>query len=137
MSEDAPTVTTSRVHITVKPSTAQVVVPQPPEQQQPTIQTHPTVQQTTPPALALVKPIQEQTGEVEEDDPEYSLSKRNIKKLAKEIAVSRKRLKTKKQQTGRGKCKLILDSSDDEEELAAAAVNIVEDARANKVSVET
>ena len=95
------------------------------------------MQQTTPPAPALVKPTQEPTGEVEEDDPEYALSKSTIKKLAKEIAVTRKRLKTQKQQTGRGKRKLILDSSNDEEELATAAIDIVEDARANKVSVET
>ena len=94
------------------------------------------MQQTTPPAPAIVKPTPEPTGEVEEDDPQYALSKRNIKKLAKEIAVSRKRLKTQKQQTGRGKHKLILDSSDDEEELTAAAVDIVEDSCANKVSVE-
>ena len=95
------------------------------------------MQQTTPLAPAIVKPTPEPQGEVEEDDPEYALSKSNIKKLAKEIAVARKRLKTQKQQTGRGKRKLILDSSDDDEELAATAVDIVEDARANKVSVET
>ena len=49
----------------------------------------------------------------------------------------RKKIKTQKQQQGRGKRKIILaDSSDHEEELAAAAVDIVEDARANKLSVE-
>ena len=95
------------------------------------------MQQTTPPAPAIVKPTLEPTGEVEEDDPEYALSKSNIKKLSKEIAVSRKRLKTQKQQTGRGKRKLILDSSNDDDELAAMNVDIVEDAHANKVSVET
>ena len=95
------------------------------------------MQQTTPLAPAIVKPTQEQTGEVEDDDPEYALSKSTIQKLAKEIAVARKRLRTQKQQTARGKRKLILDSSNDEEELATAAIDIVEDARANKVSVET
>ena len=95
------------------------------------------MQQTTPPAPAIVKPTPEPTGEVKEDDPEYALSKSNIKKLAKEIAVARKRLKTQKQKTGRGKRKLILDSSDDDDELAAVAVDIVEDSRVNKVSVET
>ena len=34
VSEDAPTVTTSQVHITVKPLTAQAVDPQPTEEQQ-------------------------------------------------------------------------------------------------------
>ena len=137
MSEDTPTVTTSRVHLTVKPPTAKVAESQPTEQQQPTEQTQSTVQQTTPPAPAIVKPTQEPTGEVEGDDPEYALSKSNITKLAKEIAVARKILKTQKQQLGRGKHKLILDSSDDDEELAATAVDIVEDAYTNKVSVET
>ena len=65
------------------------------------------------------------------------MSKSIIKKLAKEIAIARKRIKAQKLQEGKGKCKLILaDSSDDEEELAAAAIDVIEDARANKVSVE-
>ena len=75
---------------------------------------------------------------VEHDNPEYALSKGIIKKLAAEIAATRKRLKAQKVQQGKGKCKLIItESSDDEEELIAAAVDIVEDAAANKVSVET
>ena len=125
---------TSRVHITVKPPTAKVVEPQPTEQQQPTKQTQ---QQTTPPVPATVEPTQVRTGEVEGNDPEYALSKSIIKKLAKEIAVARKKIKAQKLQQGRGKRKLILANSfDDEEELAAMAVDIVEDARENKVSVE-
>ena len=57
--------------------------------------------------------------------------------MSKEIAVARKKLKTQQQQQGKGKCKLILaDSSDDEEELAATALHIIEDATANKVPVE-
>ena len=73
---------TSQVHITVKPPSAKIVDPQLTEQQQPTIQTQPTVQQTTPPTPAIFKPTPEPTGEVEEDDPEYALSKSNIKNLA-------------------------------------------------------
>ena len=95
------------------------------------------MQQITPPAPATVDPTQVSTGEVEGDDPEYALSRSIIKKLAKEIAVARKKIKTQKQQQGRGKCKLILaDSSDDEEELVAVAVDIVKDSCANKVLVE-
>ena len=125
---------TSRVHITVKPPTAKVVDPQPTEQPQPTVQ---PPQQTTPPAPATVDPTQVPTGEVEGNDPKYALSRSIIKKLAKEIVVARKKIKAQKLQQGRGKRKLILaDLSDDEEELAAAAVDIVEDAHANKVSVE-
>ena len=126
---------TSWVHINVKPLTAKVVDPQPTEQQQqPTVEPQ---QQTTPLAPATVDSTQVPTGEVEGDDLEYALSKSIIKKLAKEIAVARKKIKAQKLQQGSGKRKLILaNSSDDEEELAAAAVNIVEDARANKVSVK-
>ena len=125
---------TSRVHITIKTPTAKVVDPQLTEQQQPTVEPQ---QQTTPPAPATVDPTQVQRGEVKGNDPEYALSRSIIKKLAKEIAVARKKIKAQKLQQGRGKRKLILaDSSDDEEELAAAAVDVVEDACANKVSVE-
>ena len=95
MSEETPTVPTSRVHITVKPPTAKVVDPQPTEQQQPTIQPQ---QQTTPLAPAIVDPTQVPTGEVEGNDPKYALSKSIIKKLAKEIAIARKRIKAQKLQ---------------------------------------
>ena len=88
VSEDTPTMPTSRVHITVKPPTAKVVDPQPTEQQQPIVQPQ---QQTTPPDPRTVDPTQVPTGEVEGDDPEYALSKSIIKKLAKEIAVARKK----------------------------------------------
>ena len=81
---------TSRVHITVKPPTAKVVNPLPTEQQQPTVQPQP---HTTPLAPATVDPTQVQTGEVEGNDPEYALSKSIIKKLAKEIVVTRKKIK--------------------------------------------
>ena len=82
---------TSRVHLTVKPPTAKVAEPQPIEQQQPTEQTQPTVQQTTPPATAQIP-----TQEVEEDNPEYALSRSIIKKLANEIVVAKKKIKTQK-----------------------------------------
>ena len=58
--------------------------------------------------------------------------------MAKEIAAARKRLRAQKVQQGKGKRKLILaESSDDEEELLATTVDIVEDANANKIPVET
>ena len=77
-------------------------------------------------------------GEVEPDNPEYALSRGIIKKLASEIAAARKKIRTQKEQQGKGKRKLIIaELSNDEEELVATAVNIVEDAAANKVPVET
>ena len=65
------------------------------------------------------------------------MSKGIIKKLAAEIAAARRKIRSQKVQQGKGKCKLVIESSDDEEELVAAAVDIVEDAAANKVPVET
>ena len=99
VSEDTLAKPTSRVHITVKPPTAKVVDPQPTEQQQPTVQPQ---QQTTPPAPSTVDPIQIPTGEVEDADPKYVLSKSIIKKLAKEIAIARKRIKAQKLQKRQG-----------------------------------
>ena len=76
-------------------------------------------------------------GEIEPENPEYAVTKGIIWKLSKEIAAARKKLKTQQQQQGKGKRKLILaDSSEDEEELAAIALDIIEDAAANKVPVE-
>ena len=52
--------------------------------------------------------------------------------------MARKKLKMQQQQQGKGKHELILaNSSKDEEELAAMALDIIEDAAANKVPVET
>ena len=52
--------------------------------------------------------------------------------------MARKKLKTQQQQQGKGKRKLILaDSSEDKEELEAMALDIIENAVANKVLVET
>ena len=100
VSEDIPVEPTSRIQITIKPSTAKVANPQ---------------QQTTPLALASVAPTQEPMGEVEPDNPEYALSRGIIRKLANEIAAARKKIRAQKEQQGKGKCKLIIaDSSDDE-----------------------
>ena len=58
--------------------------------------------------------------------------------MSKEIAAARKKLRTQQQQQGKGKRKLIIaESSDNEEELGATAIDIIEDAAANKVPVET
>ena len=58
--------------------------------------------------------------------------------MSKEIAAARKNLKTQQQQKGKGKRKLIIaESSDNEEELAATTLDIIEDSITNKVPVET
>ena len=76
-------------------------------------------------------------GETKVDNPEYAITKEIIRKLSKEIAAARKRQRTQQPQ-GKGKHKLLLpESSDDEEELGATAIDIIEDAAANKVPVET
>ena len=74
---------------------------------------------------------------MEMENPEYAITKENICKLSKEIANSRKRRQIQEQKQGKGKCKLIIaESSKDEDELAATTVDIIEDATANKISVE-
>ena len=76
-------------------------------------------------------------GETEPDNPECAVTKGIIRKISKEIAVAREKLKTQEQQ-GKGKHKLIIaKSSEDEDELATTALDIIEDATANKVLVET
>ena len=56
----------------------------------------------------------------------------------KEIAAARKKIKTQQRQQGKGKCKLIIiESSDDEEELGDMAIDIIEYVAANKVPMET
>jgi len=133
VTQDTPIGTPGRVHLIVKHPTAPVVDP-PTEQQQ----TPPPAQQTAPPATQTVDPAQTPTGEVEEDNPEYAVSRSILKKLAKEIAIARRNIKLQKRQQGKGKRKLVLaDSTDDDDELAASALDIVEDARANKVTIET
>ena len=76
--------------------------------------------------------------EIEVENPEYVVTKEIITKLSKEIVATRKRKRTQQQPQGKGKCKLIIpESSDDDEELAATALDIIEYATANKVPVET
>ena len=77
-------------------------------------------------------------GKIEPDNPEYAITKGIIRKLSKEIAAARKKIKTQEQQQGKGKHKLIIvESLEDEEELAAMTLNIIEDSVANKVPVKT
>ena len=73
-------------------------------------------------------------GDIESDNPEYDITKEKIKNLSKEIAATRKKETETK---GNGKHKLILSDSEDEEETLATAIDIREDAVANKVLVET
>ena len=125
MSEETPTEDTNQLQITIIPSTAQ----------REGIQTE---QQVAIPTEKSVIPAQQQEegdelGDIEYDNPEYEITKEKIKKLAKEIAATRKKSTETK---GKGKRKLILLDSEDEEELLATAVDIIEDAIANKVSVE-
>ena len=63
------------------------------------------------------------------------MTKENLRKIAKEIAASRK--KKANQEKGKGKRKLILSESEDEEELLATIVDIIKDVAANKISVKT
>ena len=89
-------------------------------------------------AVEIFVLTQDPGGETEPENLEYAVTKGIIRKLLKEIAAARKKLKTQKQQQGKGKCKLILfDSSEAKEELAAMALDIIEDSAANKVPVET
>ena len=55
-------------------------------------------------------------GEVEPDNPEYDVSRGIIKKLATEIVVARKKIRAQKEQQGKGKCKIIISESSDDEE---------------------
>ena len=127
MSDDIPVEDTNRLQITVVP---------PPTQRGNT----PTEQQVTKPAEKSISPVQQQEGgegleeDIESDNPEYAITKDKIKKLAKEIAAARKKAT---QEKGKGKCKLILSESEDEDKLVATVVNIIEDVVVNKVSVET
>ena len=61
--------------------------------------------------------------------------KRKPKKIAKEITASRKRKAI--HEKGKGKRKLILSESEDEEELLDTIVDIIEDATTNKILVDT
>ena len=59
------------------------------------------------------------------------MTKENLKKITKEIAVSRKR-KTN-QGKGKGKCQLILSELEDEEEILSTSIDIIEDDATKKI----
>ena len=63
------------------------------------------------------------------------MTKENLRKIAKEVATSRKRKAL--QEARKGKCKPILSELEYEEELLETTLDIIEDATTNKVSVET
>ena len=63
------------------------------------------------------------------------MTKENLRKITKEVAASRKRKAM--QEKGKGKHQLLLSKLEDEEELLATAVDIIEDETENKCSVET
>ena len=63
------------------------------------------------------------------------MTKENLRKIGKEVAASRKRKAL--QELGKGKRKLIISESEDEEELLVAVVDIIEYATTNKVVVKT
>ena len=93
-----------------------------------------------PKEQSTIRTHQKEGGEeieeyIEANNLEYAMTKENLKKIAKEIAGSRK-MKTN-QGKGKGKHQLILFESEDEEELLATTVDIIEDAKTNKISVET
>ena len=72
-------------------------------------------------------------GDIDFNNPEYEITKEKIKKIAKEIVAVRKKATETK---GKGKHKMILSDSEDEEETLATMVDIIEYAVANKVPVE-
>ena len=132
VSEETLVEHTGRLQITIKPPTAKRTEPKtanPKPQPQ---------QQITPPDTKSVVLTQEPTGETEPNNPEYAVTKGIIRKISKEIAAARNKIKTQEQQQGKGKHKLIItESSEDDDELAATTLDIIEDATVNKVSVET
>ena len=93
-------------------------------------------QQVTNPAEENLIPTHTLREGIETENPEYAVTKEIITKLSKEIAATRKRKRTQPQ--GKGKHKIIIpESSDDDEEVEAMTLDIIEDATANKVLVET
>ena len=128
--KETPVEHTSRIQIIIKPPTAQRAEPHTKETQ--------VEQQVITPAAESIIQTQEPRVETEPENPKYAITKGIIKELSKEIAAARKKLRTQQQQQGKGKHKLIIaESLDDEEELAATTLDIIEDAIANKVPVET
>ena len=125
MSEETPAEGTGRLQIIIRP---------------PTLQRQETQAQqlVTNPAEESLVSTKDQGGVLDTENPEYVVTKENIRKLSKEIAASRKRKRTQEQEQGKGKRKLIIaESSEDEEELAAIAYDIIEDSASNRVLVET
>ena len=126
VSEETQSEDTNRLQIKIIPPMTQREITQ-------------TEQQVTNLAEKSVSPAQQQEegdelGDIESDNPEYEITKEKIKKLAKEISAVRKKATETK---GKGKRKLILSDSEDEEELLATDVDIIEDVVANKVPVKT
>ena len=72
--------------------------------------------------------------DIESDNPEYAITKDKIRKLAREIAATRKK---ETQEKGKGKRKLILSELEDEDELVATAIDIIEDVVVRKFLVES
>ena len=76
---------------------------------------------------------EDQGGEIDTENPEYAVTKENIRKLSKEIAASRKRKRTQEQEQGKGKHKIIIiESLEYEKELLPMAFDIIEYVRENK-----
>ena len=124
MSGETPAEGTGRLQITIRPPTLQREETQ-------------AQQQVTNLAKESLVSTQDQGGEIDTENPEYVVTKENIRRLSKEIAASRKRKRTQKQEQGKGKHKLIIaESSEDEEEIVATTCDIKEDTIANKVLVE-
>ena len=93
-------------------------------------------QQVTNPAKENLIPTHTPREVIEIENLEYAVTKEIITKLSKDIVATRKRERIQPQ--GKGKRKLIIpESSDDDEELAATTLDIIEDVAANKVPVET
>ena len=124
MSEETPAEDIGRLQITIKPLTAQRE------------ETY-TEQQVTNLVEESIISTQDRGGEIDTKKPEYAITKEKIRKLSKEIAASRKRKRIQEQEQGKGKRNLIIaESLENEDELAAMAVDIIEDIVANKIPME-
>ena len=106
MSDNIPTEDTNRLQITFIPPLTQRG-------------STPTEQQVTKLGEKSISPTNQQGREeeleedIESDDPEYTMTKENLRKIAKEVATSKKRKALQEQ--GKGKCKIIHSESEDEE----------------------
>ena len=119
VSEETPVETTGQLQIIIKPPTAQ-------REEIHAEETH-ADQQVTNLAIESLILTHEPRGQIEPENPEYAITKNIIRKLSKEIAATRKKIRTQQRQQGKGKRKLIIaESSDDEEELGATTIDIIE-----------